>query len=111
MAPAAVPESLLKKRQRDEKWALEKTEKAAIAKKVAKDKRKVIFKKAEAYVKEYRSQVRATLLRSNRLLRREHSLLHCSLRLNWQPALLPATVVRARTRTSVLYRAVLPSSA
>ena len=62
-APAAkaVPESLRKKRQRDEKWALEKTEKAAIAKKDAKEKRKVIFKKAEAYVKEYRSQVRSTL--------------------------------------------------
>jgi hypothetical protein len=58
MAPAAVPESLLKKRQRDEKWALEKTQKAAVAKKEAKEKRKVIFKKAEAYVKEYRAQVR-----------------------------------------------------
>ena len=59
-AKAVVPESLLKKRQRDEKWALEKTEKAAVAKKEAKDKRKVIFKKAEAYVKEYRAQVRCT---------------------------------------------------
>lgn len=61
MAPAAVPESLLKKRQRDEKWALEKTQKAAVAKKEAKEKRKVIFKKAEAYVKEYRSQVTVPL--------------------------------------------------
>jgi Ribosomal L30 N-terminal domain len=56
-AAAKVPESLLKKRQRDEKWALAKTEAAAVAKKQNKDKRKVILKKAEAYVKEYRAQV------------------------------------------------------
>ena len=54
----AVPESLLKKRQRDEAWATAKASAAAAAKVKAKANRKVIFKRAESYVKEYRSQVR-----------------------------------------------------
>lgn len=55
MAP--VPESLLKKRQRDEKWAADKAAAAETANKSQKDKKDVIFKKAEAYVQEYRAQV------------------------------------------------------
>lgn len=54
-----VPESLLKKRQRDEQWATQKASAAADAKAKSKANRKVIFKRAESYVKEYRSQVRA----------------------------------------------------
>jgi large subunit ribosomal protein L7e len=57
MTSAAVPETLLKKRQRDEKWSAQKAAATAEAKKKAKDSRKIIFKKAEAYVKEYRQQV------------------------------------------------------
>lgn len=53
-----VPESLLKKRQRDEQWATQKAAAKTEARKKAKENRKVIFKKAEAYVKEYRQQVR-----------------------------------------------------
>lgn len=55
MAPP-VPESVLKKRKRDEQWASQKAEKAAIAKSKAKENRKIIFKRAEQYVKEYRAQ-------------------------------------------------------
>ena len=53
-----VPESLLKKRQRDEQWATQRAADRTEARKKAKENRKVIFKKAEAYVKEYRQQVR-----------------------------------------------------
>jgi hypothetical protein len=63
MAEGKVPESLLKKRQRDEGWAAKKATAASEAKKKAKDSRKLIFKKAEAYVKEYRQQVRSLFTR------------------------------------------------
>lgn len=56
MAKAQVPESLLKKRQRDEAWATKKASAAAEAKSKSKENRKLIFKKAEQYVKEYRQQ-------------------------------------------------------
>ncbi|KAK9818650.1 hypothetical protein WJX74_008699 [Apatococcus lobatus] len=52
----AVPETILKKRKRDEEWAAKKAAKASDTRKYAKDKRSVIFKKAEQYVKEYRQQ-------------------------------------------------------
>jgi hypothetical protein len=58
MAPVPVPESLLKKRQRDDAWAATKATAVAEAKAKARSNRKLIFKKAEAYVKEYRQQVR-----------------------------------------------------
>lgn len=59
MAPAkgGVPETLLKKRKRDEDWAAKRTATSDATKKKAKASRKEIFKRAEAYVKEYRSQV------------------------------------------------------
>lgn len=53
----AVPESLLKKRKRDEEWAAKRAANSEAAKKKAKGGRKDIFKRAEAYVKEYRDQV------------------------------------------------------
>ncbi|KAK9791128.1 hypothetical protein WJX73_003406 [Symbiochloris irregularis] len=58
MAPAkgGIPETLLKKRKRDEEWASKRTATSDAAKKKAKNSRKEIFKRAEAYVKEYRSQ-------------------------------------------------------
>jgi Ribosomal L30 N-terminal domain len=58
MVDSKVPESLLKKRQRDDQWRTKKAAAAAEAKTKSKETRKVIFKKAEAYVKEYRQQVR-----------------------------------------------------
>jgi hypothetical protein len=56
MAPP-VPESVLKRRKRDEDWAAKKAGEASAAKTAAKAKRKDIFKRAEKYVKEYRDQV------------------------------------------------------
>ncbi len=57
--PAAVPESLLKKRKRDEEWANKKAAAAADAQKKARENRRTIFKRAEAYTNQYRRQVRA----------------------------------------------------
>ncbi|CAL5224504.1 g7200 [Coccomyxa viridis] len=51
-----VPESVLKRRKRDEDWAAKKAATATDAKKKARDSRKDIFKRAESYVKEYRDQ-------------------------------------------------------
>ncbi|KAJ3490206.1 hypothetical protein NLI96_g1591 [Meripilus lineatus] len=48
-----VPETLLKKRKQTEKAREERLAAAVAAKKASKAKRKVIFKRAEAYVKEY----------------------------------------------------------
>jgi len=54
-AETRVPESLLKKRKRDEEWKSKKDAEAAEAKKASKAKRSTIFKRAEQYVKEYRA--------------------------------------------------------
>lgn len=54
----AVPETVLKKRKRDEDWAVKKAAEAAEAKKKAKTNRVEAFKRAEQYVQEYRQQVR-----------------------------------------------------
>ncbi|KDR81756.1 hypothetical protein GALMADRAFT_207169 [Galerina marginata CBS 339.88] len=48
-----VPETLLKKRKQNEKARDERLTAAAAARKASKAKRKVIFKRAESYVKEY----------------------------------------------------------
>jgi len=48
-----VPESVLKKRKRDEQWAATKAAEVSAAKLKAKASRKTIFKRAEAYTKEY----------------------------------------------------------
>lgn len=52
-----LSELLAKKRRRDDQWAAEKATAAVEAKKKARTTRSAIFKKAESYVKEYRSQV------------------------------------------------------
>mmetsp|Transcript_21669 Transcript_21669/g.41372 ORF Transcript_21669/g.41372 Transcript_21669/m.41372 type:complete len:278 (+) Transcript_21669:105-938(+) len=52
-AKAAVPESVLKKRKRNEEWATVKAAEADAAKVKAKAARKDIFKRAEQYTKEY----------------------------------------------------------
>lgn len=54
----AVPESVLKKRKLVEKLAAERAAAVAAAKKANKEKRKVIFKRAEQYVAEYRNAER-----------------------------------------------------
>ncbi|KAI0273730.1 60S ribosomal protein L7 [Gloeopeniophorella convolvens] len=51
-----VPETLLKKRKQNEKAREDRLVKAAAARKAAKAKRKVVFKRAESYVKEYLSK-------------------------------------------------------
>ncbi|KAI8911540.1 ribosomal protein L30, ferredoxin-like fold domain-containing protein [Gorgonomyces haynaldii] len=59
MAPSAktaqviTPESVLKKRKLNEKQAAERAQKEIDRKKQNEEKRKVVFKRAEAYVKEY----------------------------------------------------------
>ena len=62
MAPTKgqVPESVLKKRKRDEDWATKKAAAVSDQKKKSKASRKEIFKRAEQYVKEYRDQVRGS---------------------------------------------------
>ncbi|KAJ3188511.1 60S ribosomal protein L7 [Irineochytrium annulatum] len=62
VAPAGkkptVPESILKKRKTLEKIKAERAAQALDAKKTRKSQRKVIFKRAEQYVKEYRQKER-----------------------------------------------------
>lgn len=56
-----VPESLLKKRKTAEEYAAKQAEKAVEDKKKRKAGRKEVFKRAEAYVKEYRKKERDTI--------------------------------------------------
>ena len=60
-----VPETLLKKRNRDSEWALKKQAQAKIVKDKKEENKKEYFKRAEAYVKEYRDQ-EADLVRLKR---------------------------------------------
>jgi large subunit ribosomal protein L7e len=57
-APAMkiVPETLLKKRKRDEQWAVNRKEQLESAKKKSSNSRTLIFKRAEQYIREYRGQ-------------------------------------------------------
>lgn len=54
---APVPELLLKKRQRDQAWAAQRTTAASEARAKALAVRKQLFKRAQSYVQEYRQQV------------------------------------------------------
>ena len=56
-APATVPETLLKKRKRDEQWAAAKAEEVASAKTRNAKNRTLIFKRAQQYQEEYEQQV------------------------------------------------------
>jgi len=56
-----VPELLVKKRKRDDAWAAKREAAALDARKKARAQRREIFKRAEQYVKEYRSQERDTI--------------------------------------------------
>ncbi|GKV00303.1 hypothetical protein SLEP1_g13017 [Rubroshorea leprosula] len=53
---ALVPESVLKKRKRNEEWELAKKQKLEAVKKSNAEKRKLIFKRAEQYAKEYKEK-------------------------------------------------------
>ncbi|KAL5221721.1 hypothetical protein ABZP36_026434 [Zizania latifolia] len=53
---AAVPESVLKKRKREELWAADKKEKALAEKKKAVESRKLIFARAKQYAQQYDAQ-------------------------------------------------------
>jgi large subunit ribosomal protein L7e len=70
-APAAeapiktVPETLLKKRKRDEQWAINRKEQLETSKKNSSKNRTLIFKRAEQYIREYRGQ-EADLIRLKR---------------------------------------------
>ena len=51
-----MPESILKKRKRNEKWASDNAAASAAATKKSADKKATIFKRAESYVAEYRNK-------------------------------------------------------
>ncbi|GLT97390.1 hypothetical protein SLE2022_149570 [Rubroshorea leprosula] len=53
---ALVPESVLKKRKRNEEWELANKQKLEVVKKSNAEKRKLIFKRAEQYAKEYKEK-------------------------------------------------------
>ena len=55
-AKVVVPESVLKKRKREEEWALAKKQKLEAAKKKNAENRKLIFNRAKQYSKEYEQQ-------------------------------------------------------
>ena len=63
--PKPVPESVLKKRKRNEQWAADKLKAKEATRAKAKAARADIFKRAESYVKEYRAQ-EADLIRLKR---------------------------------------------
>jgi len=52
-----VPESVLKKRKREEEWALAKKQELDAAKKKRAESRKLIYNRAKQYAKEYDHQV------------------------------------------------------
>jgi large subunit ribosomal protein L7e len=56
-----VPELLVKKRKRDEAWAAKRAAAALESRKKSREARRDIFKRAEQYVKEYRSQEKDTI--------------------------------------------------
>ncbi|KAF7846618.1 hypothetical protein BT93_L3996 [Corymbia citriodora subsp. variegata] len=53
---AVVPESVLKKRKRNEEWALAKTQEIEATKKKNVENRKLIYIRAKQYSKEYEEQ-------------------------------------------------------
>uniref|UniRef100_A0A2P2JX67 Large ribosomal subunit protein uL30 N-terminal eukaryotes domain-containing protein n=1 Tax=Rhizophora mucronata TaxID=61149 RepID=A0A2P2JX67_RHIMU len=53
-----VPESVLKKRKREEEWAVAKKEEIAALKKKNAENRQLIYKRAKEYAKEYEEQAK-----------------------------------------------------
>ncbi|CAK9215519.1 unnamed protein product [Sphagnum troendelagicum] len=60
-----VPETLLKKRKRDEQWASTRKQQLEVSRSKNVKNRQLIFKRTEQYIKEYRSQ-EADLIRLKR---------------------------------------------
>ncbi|XP_074560422.1 uncharacterized protein LOC141816567 [Curcuma longa] len=56
-AKKVIPESVLKKRKREEQWALAKKQELVAKKKKARENRKLIFARAQQYAKEYETQI------------------------------------------------------
>lgn len=54
---AVIPESVLKKRKREEEWALAKKQQVEALKKKNAENRKLIFNRAKQYSKEYAEKV------------------------------------------------------
>ena len=54
---AVVPESVLRKRKREEQWAADKKEKALAGRKKALESHKIICARAKQYAQEYDAQV------------------------------------------------------
>lgn len=52
-----IPESVLKKRKREEEWALAKKQELEASKKKNAENRKLIYNRAKLYAKEYDEQV------------------------------------------------------
>lgn len=52
-----IPETVLKKRKSNEEWAIKKRERLEERKQRIKEDRKLIFKRAEQYIKEFRDKV------------------------------------------------------
>jgi len=61
-AKTIVPESVLKKRKREEEWALAKKQALEAAKKKRAESRKLIYNRAKQYAKEYDQQVHSANL-------------------------------------------------
>lgn len=51
-----VPETVLKKRKNNEEWAIRRRESLEARKQITKEKRKLIFRRAEQYIKEFRDK-------------------------------------------------------
>lgn len=54
---ALIPDSVLKKRKRNEEWTLAKQQELEAAKKKNAENRKLIYNRAKLYSKEYEEQV------------------------------------------------------
>merc|ERR1712080_592980 len=83
-----VPETLLKKRKANEELRAKRAKAAILTKKRNHDKRKVMFKRAEKYVKEYRIKERDEI-RLNREARK-----HGNFYLQGEPKLAFVTRIR-----------------
>lgn len=63
-----IPESVLKKKKREEEWALAKKQELEAAKKKNTENRKLIYNRAKQYAKEYEQQVISSVLYINSCL-------------------------------------------
>jgi len=66
---SVVPESVLKKQNREEQWALAKTQESEAAKKKGDENRKLIYSRAKQYSQEYEDKVLVSFFRCSYLWR------------------------------------------